>query len=226
MNSLKAVVFDFDGTLADSFPLIFAGFAHAFSTVHQRDPNQAELDAMLGPTETDAIRGLSDDCEIGNRAVSAFFDFFQAQHNSLCAVEPEIETLLQLLEAQGIPLALFSGRSERCLHLSAELMFGANRFAIALGGDSVARTKPAPDGLLKAAAHLGVDPSEVIYVGDTDGDITLAKAAGSCAVRAAWFPTIGHVACDAQADHQFDSIPAFMQFLQTKINQTQHRPDT
>jgi len=213
MEGVEAVVFDFDGTLVDSFPLIFAGFAHAFHFVHKREPSQAELDAMLGPTETVAIRRLSSDVTIGEQAVAAFFTFFQQHHSEYCAMDPAIAAMLKLLATHAVPVAIFSGRSERCLRLSAECMFGSERFPVLIGGDSVARTKPAPDGLLKAAEHLRVDVADIIYVGDTDGDVALAKSAGARSVRAAWFPTIGQVRVDEQADYHCTSVAGFTRLL-------------
>lgn len=218
MNNLKAIVFDFDGTLVNSFPLIFAGFAHAFRWVHQREPSQAELDAMLGPTETEAIRRLSNDSDVSEQAVTAFFDFFQQHHANLCSVDPEIEALLQYLPALNLPLGIFSGRSERCLRLSTELMFGTERFSVVLGGDSVARTKPAPDGLLRAAEVLAVDVTDILYVGDTDADVALAKAVGACSVRAEWFPVIGQVLSNEDANYRFTAISDFTDFIKATFS--------
>jgi len=57
---------------------------------------------------------------------------------------------------------------------------------VLVGGDEVARPKPAPDGVLMIAAALGVRPDELAYVGDSPPDARAARAAGSHAALAAW----------------------------------------
>lgn len=57
---------------------------------------------------------------------------------------------------------------------------------VLIGGDQVARPKPAPDGILLAAEELGIDPVDVAYVGDSPLDLRAATSAGSHSAAAAW----------------------------------------
>jgi phosphoglycolate phosphatase-like HAD superfamily hydrolase len=57
---------------------------------------------------------------------------------------------------------------------------------VLVGGEEVARPKPAPDGLMLAAGRLGLAPADLAYIGDSPFDTRAARAAGSYAAAASW----------------------------------------
>ena len=95
---------------------------------------------------------------------------------------PETEAGLALLKSLGIPLVVITNKNEI---LAAELLkqLGlADYFSLILGGDSLPEKKPSPLPLQHAAEVLGIDPANMIMVGDSRNDIIAAKAAGCLSV--------------------------------------------
>jgi len=91
---------------------------------------------------------------------------------------PETEAGLALLKSLGIPLVVITNKNEI---LAVELLkqLGlADYFSLILGGDSLPEKKPSPLPLQHAAEVLGIDPANMIMVGDSRNDILAAKAAG------------------------------------------------
>lgn len=95
-----------------------------------------------------------------------------------------VRTVFEALRTRGRACAVFTGASTRAAEM---LLASADLEAdVVIGGDQVPRAKPAPDGILAAAAKLGVDPARLAYVGDSPLDLRAARAAGSRSVAAAW----------------------------------------
>lgn len=97
---------------------------------------------------------------------------------------PGVLGTLAGLAALGQPIAVFTGASARS---AAPLLRSAGiGVDVLVGGDSVARPKPAPDGVLAIAERLGVPPHRLAYIGDSPADLGAARASGAMAVAAAW----------------------------------------
>ena len=87
-----------------------------------------------------------------------------------------------MLKSLGIPLVVITNKNEI---LAVELLkqLGlADYFSLILGGDSLPEKKPSPLPLQHAAEVLGIDPANMIMVGDSRNDIIAAKAAGCLSV--------------------------------------------
>ena len=91
---------------------------------------------------------------------------------------PGVSDLLDRLASRGVATAVvttdLSERARRALEVVGLL----DRFAVVVGGDDVARTKPAPDLACSALTALGVDASASVVVGDHPVDVGMAMAAG------------------------------------------------
>jgi HAD superfamily hydrolase (TIGR01509 family) len=170
-----------DGTLLDSSSVVTAAFASAVGELGGPVPDAAQVIAAypLGPPEVIMAH-------LARRAVSA--EDMDAYYRKLENVEvepyPGISETLAALRGRGHAVAVFTGASRR----GASMLLTAAGLAVdvLIGGDQVARPKPAADGLLLAAERLGVDVSDLVYVGDSPADMRAARAAGSHGAAAAW----------------------------------------
>ncbi len=179
--TVKELVWDIDGTLLDTSAAVPAAFVrtvcvlggpdldpHDVVDAYWRGTPEVILEHLVGrpltPTETDVYYRELEGVEV--------------------APYPEVADTFAALRAQGRALAVYTGASTR----AAGMLLKAADLPVdvLIGGDQVARSKPAPDGILLAAKKLGIEPEDVAYIGDSPLDLRAASSAGSHSVAAAW----------------------------------------
>jgi pyrophosphatase PpaX len=212
-GSVRAVVFDFDGTVANTFPIICDAFREVFKKYSGISPTDAEIVAMFGPTETSTIRDKFPEFDDIDPLVEDFFTRYESRHDQLVEPVPTIDRYLASLAKRGFKLGIFTGKSRRGLAISCARLFKHCHFDALITGDDVAYPKPNPEGLLKAMAILGVGPSECLYVGDSDSDMLAGRTAGVTVIRAAWFDLGALQPERVSGDYRFTSFEDFMAFM-------------
>lgn len=178
---IRAVLFDLDGTLADTAPDM-ARTVNAMREARRLPPVPL---AQVRPHVSKGARGMIG-AAFGVTPEHAEFaalreEFLAVYADNLCVdtrLFPEMEELLGLLEGRGIAWGVVTNKFE---HLARSVIDGlglASRTAVLVGGDTCARAKPFPDPLLHAAERLALSPAAVLYVGDDERDVQAARAAG------------------------------------------------
>lgn len=179
--AIQAVLFDLDGTLADTAPDM-ARTVNAMREARRLPPVPLE---RVRPHVSKGARGMIG-AAFGVTPEQAEFaalreEFLAVYADNLCVdtrLFPEMEELLGLLEGRGIAWGVVTNKFE---HLARSVIDGlglASRTAVLVGGDTCARAKPFPDPLLHAAERLALSPAAVLYVGDDERDVQAARAAG------------------------------------------------
>lgn len=187
-TSLEAIVFDLDGTLADTLEDI----ANAV--------NRALDEHGLPPHPTDAYRELVGE-GVGRLVERALPEGSSASHDSVLdavathyvahildhtAAYDGIPELLDTLTERGIPMAVLSNKPEPATRHIVDELFGGWPFVVVAGGRDGVALKPDPEPALEIARRMGVDASRVLYLGDTSTDMDTAVAAGMYPVGALW----------------------------------------
>jgi HAD superfamily hydrolase (TIGR01509 family) len=173
----RAAVFDLDGTLVDSMPLVVEMFIHAVVPFRDR-PSTEEVFATLGGPLDTCVRNL-----LGPERASFFPEAkermlrYEREHVLTMKPFPGARQLLQSLRERGVPVGLWTGRDR----WSAEKILGAHGladfFKATVCGDDLPTHKPDPQGLLRAISLLGADPSDTVFLGDGDADVEGGSAA-------------------------------------------------
>ena len=181
----RVVLFDLDGTLIDSGPIILASMQHATRTVLGREIAYEELAATIGGqglvTQMEAI-----DPERADELVDAYRLHNDPLHDTLEAFD-EVLALLPRLRAEGRTLGIVTAKRHRTVALALERFPELDdNFSVVIAHEDTERHKPDPDPVLAAVEHLGADVSEAAYVGDSPFDIRSAKGAGAFAVGVGW----------------------------------------
>ena len=177
-----AVVFDLDGSLADSAPDIHYSLN---AVLNQRGLNSIELSSvtlMIGGGPELLIRRALDElgaaAEAGEIAeLTAEFESAYLQHgNALTKLFPGALECIARLDAHDIPIGLCSNKPEHiCDQLLADLEI--RKFFVAIQGSGTGLPKkPRPDALLAILDRLGAKPAQALYVGDSRTDVETARA--------------------------------------------------
>jgi phosphoglycolate phosphatase/pyrophosphatase PpaX len=182
---LKCVMFDQDGTIADTHPLCLAAFKAALKIAGGREFTDAEILATYGPSEEGCLKAL-----VGDRAAEGlkiYLEYYQAHQRLICpAPFPGLRQVLDLVRARGAALAIITGKCAASLALDLAAFDLEDRFRIIKTGRLEGADKPAD--MRAVLAELGLRPEEAVYVGDAPTDITSARAVGLPVLAAAWAP--------------------------------------
>jgi 2-phosphoglycolate phosphatase len=186
--SPRAVLFDLDGTLADTAPDLTAAV------------NRLRAARGLAPTPYDKLRpfasagargliGASFGLKPGDDEYEAlrvaFLDEYEAALAEQSRLFDGMHDALVWLETQQIAWGIVTNKAARFTNPLVPLI-GLGRAACIISGDTTAHAKPHPAPLLEAAQRIGVDARECWYVGDDLRDIQAGRAAGMVTVAAAW----------------------------------------
>jgi pyrophosphatase PpaX len=178
------VLFDLDGTVVDSGPIILASMRHATREVLGRDFGDAELMQAVGGPGLEAQMAV-----FAPERVAELVQVYRA-HNEPLHDELEacvgMEDVLLRLHADGHRLGVVTAKRRSTVELAFARVPVAHLFETVVGGDETERHKPDPAPLLLAAERMQADPAETAYVGDSPFDIRAAKAAGMHAVAVTW----------------------------------------
>ncbi|MBI5333261.1 MAG: phosphoglycolate phosphatase [Burkholderiales bacterium] len=184
-----AVLFDLDGTLADTAPDL-AGALNALRLQRGLAPLPVEA---LRPYASAGARGLlgagldlrPDHADYEAHRV-AFLDLYEQMLDRDSRLFDGIEPLLSALEDRGIPWGVVTNKSQRFTPRVVAGLGLDRRASVVVSGDTTPHAKPHPAPLLHACAQIGVEPAAAIYVGDDLRDVQAARAAGMPAVAAAY----------------------------------------
>jgi pyrophosphatase PpaX len=179
------VLFDLDGTLIDSGPIILASMQHAARTVLGREIPAEELGTTIGGQGIVAqMQAL--DAEHADELLEVYKEHNDGLHETLEAFD-ELLALLPRLKSEGRKLGIVTAKRRRTVALALD-RFPAldDEFDVVVAHEDTDRHKPDPDPVLVAVERLGGVPSQAAYVGDSPFDIQAAQAAGAFAVAVGW----------------------------------------
>jgi len=181
----RIVLFDLDGTLIDSGPIILASMQHAVGTVLGREIPPAELQMSIGGQGIVAQMTAIDPDHV-DELLDAYREHNDGLHETLEAFD-ELLAVLPGLKAEGRKLGIVTAKRHRTVGLALDRFPAlASAFDVVIGFEDTSRHKPDPEPVMLAVERLGGTPREAVYVGDSPFDIGAAKAAGVFAVAVGW----------------------------------------
>ncbi|WP_307068910.1 HAD family hydrolase [Alkalibacillus filiformis] len=209
---MKAIIFDFDGTLADTLPVCFYAFQAVFKDFDNKEVTPDEIKAMFGPSETGIIReNLMDSNH--DKAIELYYEKYSEKHQELVFENEKVNELLLFLKREGYKLGIVTGKASRSLHISLDCLNMKDLFDVIITGDDVSIPKPHPEGLNKALAQLNIKNTDAIFLGDSDADILAGKKANVHTIGVQWLPNYQALEFGVQPDQMLSNINEFIQAL-------------
>jgi len=212
---IKAVLFDLDGTFADTAP----DLCYALNLMRKT--------RKLSPVPIETTRPVT---SLGARGLlgagfnitpdhpdylSMREEFLKLYEQNLCRYTqlfPGMPELLDALESRGLRWGIVTNKAERFAKPLLALLVG-DRAACVIGGDTTGRLKPHPEPLLAASRALAITPGACVYVGDDQRDIEAGRAAGMKTIAVEYGYLNGSVPEDWGADAVIARPQDILQYL-------------
>ncbi len=167
-NPVRAVVFDLDGTLLDSLPLVLRAFTHALAPFGGR-PTREMFATLGGPPEKIFPALIADAADVP-AALRRLAEFHREHSHQILPFAGAMAVLVEL-RSRGLRLAIWTGRDRATADELLSIHGMATFMDAVVCGDDLHSHKPDPAGLNEILRRLGVAASEAIYVGDADVDV-------------------------------------------------------
>ncbi len=181
----RAVLFDLDGTLIDTFHLYLEAYTRALTPFLGRVPTLDDFIARKPSSE----RHFLAEWLGAERAVACHAEVqrhYEVLHDALCEGPYEgVREMLAALRTAGYPLGIVTGKGRAAWEIT-EAAFDLGRFQVVITEDDVPHPKPEPSGLLAAAERLGIEPAQALYIGDSLADLEAGRRAGMQIGAALW----------------------------------------
>lgn len=207
--SVRAVLFDLDGTLVDSAP----DLAGAANDMRQARGLTAMPYESFRPLVGSGARGMvgaafgvgPDEPEFAPLR-DEFLTRYERRMTQETTVFANIWPLLTALEALAIPWGIVTNKAMRFTDPLIRALRLHARAAVVVAGDSTPHAKPHPAPLIEAVRRIGVEPRHCAYVGDDLRDVQAGRSAGMTTVAVRWgYLGLGDLIEAWGADHIADS---------------------
>ncbi|HEY1057534.1 MAG TPA: phosphoglycolate phosphatase [Limnobacter sp.] len=183
--SIRAILFDLDGTLLHTVPDLAAAVNAMLRDLSLPELDEHTVATYVGKGAENLIhRSLTG--TLDGRADAALFDkanaIWHAHYEHINGQHAEfyggVREGLAAFQQAGFKLAVVTNKPERFTGPLLERSGIAEYFSVVVGGDTYERKKPDPLPVLKACERLGVAPADALFIGDSLNDAQAAKAAG------------------------------------------------
>jgi len=219
LAGFRAVLFDLDGTLIDSKPLIKAAFVHALKEASAYDfpvegvppliglPLKAMFERVYSERQARAPEGGVDS------VLAVYREYLRHHEKKLLKVFPGVMETLEALRGAGVLLAVVTSKMDSVALRHMKLFSMESLFDTMVFEQDTARHKPEPDPFLLAASRLEVQAELCLAVGDAIADLQSARAAGMRFGAAAWGAEPLEPLLEAGPDYVFERPESLLEIL-------------
>ena len=215
MQKISGIIFDLDGTVANTLPLCIRAFKEAIEPLINRSLSDEEIIATFGPSEEGTIMALAPDHY--EQGVADYLDHYQKLHHMCPAPFDGVPELLKRLKEDRVRIGMVTGKGPHSTEISLRQFGIKDEFECIETGNPYGPKKP--KGIKAVIRKFNpVVKEEIVYIGDHPSDISSSREAGIAVVAAAWAET-------AEADKLirlgpdaiFYDIPQFTAWLYSRI---------
>ncbi len=185
---IRAVLYDFDGTLADSTELIMRCYRHTMSTHLGTAPPDEEWLSGFGMTLETQIARFARSAAETEAMLETYREHQREHHDRMLVPFPGTLETVEALQRRGARLAIVTSKHRAGALRGMDLCGIVDHFPVVVTPEDVARPKPDPEPVRVALEKLGVRAEEAVFVGDSPHDMAAGKAAGTKVAAALWGP--------------------------------------
>ncbi len=173
---VSSVVFDLDGTLVDSLPLVLRAITHAIEPFGPIRPTM-DIFAQLGGPPERFLPGLLEDPRNAPEALKRMDEYHRTHHQMIRPFEG-VSVVLEKIRARSASIGVWTGRDRESTVWLLEHHGLARYFDTVVCGDDLPSHKPDPQGLREILRRLAIPARAALFVGDADVDVLGGAACG------------------------------------------------
>lgn len=185
IDCIEAVAFDLDGTLIDTAPDLGAAANMMLAILDGRPLAEQCVPALIGAGIDQFVKrvltksfGVAPTHSLQTMAAALFRDLYEQRLFERGHVYSGVAETLQVLDERGITLGCVTNKESRFALPLIEATGLSERMSFTLCADRAMDRKPSPNLMLAASTHIGIEPGQMLCVGDSRADIVAAHAAG------------------------------------------------
>lgn len=182
MHKIKGILFDFDGTLANTIDLIMAAFEHTFKECLGRQFNREEIVSGFGLPLGEAMAKYTPDPKMVEYMREVYRDFNMAHHDEMIKTIPGVQEAVAQLQSEGYKMAVVTSKKTPMALRGLKCCGLDGYITTVIGCDDTAHNKPHPEPMLVGAKKLELTPEECICIGDSPFDLQSGHSAGAVTV--------------------------------------------
>lgn len=207
---MQLLILDFDGTLADTQPLIVSSLQRTIRELRLPSRSDAECRSIIGlPLKECFVKLLSVDDAIAERCAEVYRRVFdEDNHPGVVTLFPHVIKTLKQLHEQGLLLAICSSRGRPTLDAFVRDFQLEAYVAMVVSANDVQHGKPHPEPVQLILRTLGIPASQALVVGDASYDILMGRAAGCRTCGVTYGNQSRQQLLAAHPDHLIDTFPA------------------
>ncbi len=178
----RGLIFDLDGTIADTLPLCYFAYRIALKAGTGRDYSDAEISSCFGPTEEGIFKRV-----VGPGWQASFDEYislYRGHHNDRVGRFPAVEAGIASLKSRGCRLAMVTGKGPVTTAITMEICDLGGLFERVETGSDEGSIKT--ECIQRVVDEWGFARRDVAYVGDTMSDVAAVKIAGIDMIAAGW----------------------------------------
>lgn len=186
MAKPKAILFDNDGTLVDTYDLILESMRVALRQELGHELPEAQIMAKVGQPLVVQVADFTPDAELQKRIVDTYREYNAQIHDKVIRLFDGLGSALPSLCERGYPLAVVTSKLSNIAAHGLEVVGVSQCFEFVVGAEHTHDHKPDPEPVVYGCEKLGLDPVDCVYVGDSPFDMHAGNAAGCTTIAVTW----------------------------------------
>lgn len=177
---MKTIIFDFDGTLADTRQSIIQTIQATLKELHLSEAKEEQIKNLIGLPLRDTFvqAGHIQDPDLLEKAIRIYREKYPAISLHSVRLFPHVKDTLKDLHRQGLTIAVASSKGKDALSQLLQSLGIRQYITMTYGEQDVKNKKPAPDMVLKILSETQTEPQDTLVVGDTTYDVAMGQNAG------------------------------------------------
>lgn len=180
MKKYKIIIFDFDGTIADTAECIVQTTKATLRRLGLEEKTDTEIRNVIGlPLEQCFSTMFPEESkEVFEKCCDVYRELFFSYQETTIKLFPDVKETLRHITDNGIKTAIATSRGSHSLDYICQMLGIGEYIGMEVTADMVTEAKPAPEMVNKILGTYGIDPKDALVVGDTIYDVEMGQRAG------------------------------------------------